>query len=108
MYLWNVHTGSGTHSVFKPMIVFLNYFITVIIIIIIFLPSWTLENQRNIRNFRTECHIPLQLTEPSLPECLPSGSAAQWEQIARNTKSDTGDRGGGRQRKLCQGAARRQ
>lgn len=60
------------------------------------------EIQRNIRNFRKECHIPLQLTELSLPECLLSGSAAQWEQIARNTKSDIGDRGGGRQRKLCQ------
>lgn len=58
--------------------------------------------QRNIRNFRKECHIPLQLTEPSLPESLLSGSAAQWEQIARNTKSDIWDRGGGRRRKLCQ------
>lgn len=66
-------------------------------------PSWTLEIQRNIRNFRTECHIPLQLTEPSLPECLPSGSAAQWEQIARDTKSDTGDRGGGQTEETVSG-----
>lgn len=66
------------------------------------------EIQRNIRNFRKECHIPLQLTEPSLPECLLSGSAAQWEQIARNTKSDIWDRGGGQTEETVSGAALKQ
>lgn len=58
------------------------------------------EIQRNLHNFRKECHIPLQLTEPSsrvppIRKCCTMGANCQKHKVRHSGR-------GGRQRKLCQ------